>query len=392
MPLKDRVYFCPSCKDPLTIIYNDQELEERAAIGFHGRGVWRYTSFLPFKGNEEKVTLNEGNTPLHVSVNIFRELKLSFLAFKNEGLNPTASFKDRGMTVATTRAKQIGSKVVACASTGNTAASCAAYASRANMLCAVIIPEGQIAFGKLAQSIAHGAKIIKVKGNFDDALETLLKLCEENEKIYLMNSVNPFRLEGQKTIGFEIWEQMGNKMPDWISIPVGNAGNITALWKGIKELKGAKLVDEVPRLLGVQAEGASPIADAFHKGLNEIMPIESPTTIATAIRIGKPASWRRALKAVRESKGYMVKVSDEEIIEAQKILARKEGIFVEPASASSLAGLKKALDLGVIDKGSSVVAILTGHGLKDPEAVQRLNYEEVSIKPNPLELAKVLGI
>lgn len=365
---------------------------ERARKGFSGQGVWRYSSFFPFDKGVEKVSIDEGGTPLHGSTYLVKDLGLSFLGLKNEGLNPTASFKDRGMTVATTRAKQVGAKVVACASTGNTAASCAAYAARAGMTCAVVVPEGQIASGKLAQSIAHGAKVIKVQGNFDDALLTLVKLCESNKNIYLMNSVNPFRLEGQKTIGFEIWEQMGREMPDWIAIPVGNAGNITALWKGLKELKDSGLVNRLPKLLGVQAEGASPLADAFASGKEEIIPLDSPQTVATAIKIGRPASWRRALRAARESKGMIIKVSDQEITEAQKDLARHEGIFVEPASASSIAGLRRALNEGLVEKGAKVVAILTGHGLKDPDATQRMGFEEESISPDPRELARVLKV
>jgi threonine synthase len=373
-------------------MFDDKELRDRCKEGFTGQGVWRYEALLPFDEGVEKVTLNEGGTALHTSKRLFQELNLSYLGFKNEGLNPTASFKDRGMTVATTKAKAIGAKVIACASTGNTAASCAAYAARAGLISAVVVPEGQIAFGKLAQSVAHGAKVVKVEGNFDDALKTLLDLCSHNQNVYLVNSVNPYRIEGQKTVGFEIWEQLGHRFPDWISIPVGNAGNISALWKGIKELQRLGLIKKPPKLLGVQAEGASPIADAFESDSDEIIPLEEPKTIATAIKIGRPASWRRALKAARESGGLILKVSDEEILNAQRSLARKEGIFVEPASASSIAGLKKALTEGMVAKGSTAVAILTGHGLKDPEAANRLGVEEVSIKPDRHELAKVLGV
>ncbi len=392
LDLSEIMYFCPSCGDPLSILYGREELVEGARKGFSGRGVWRYSSFFPFDEGVERVSIDEGGTPLHRSSYLAKELGLSFLGLKNEGLNPTASFKDRGMTVATTRARQIGVKIVACASTGNTAASCAAYAARAGMTCAVVVPEGQIASGKLAQSIAHGAKVIKVQGNFDDALSTLIKLCGYNKKVYLMNSVNPFRLEGQKTIGFEIWEQMGGEMPDWIAIPVGNAGNITALWKGLKELRNSGLVSRLPRLLGVQAEGASPLANAFASGKEEITPLESPRTVATAIKIGKPASWRRALRAARESNGMIIKVGDDEITEAQKDLARREGLFVEPASASSIAGLRRALNEGLVERGTKAVAILTGHGLKDPDAAQRMEFEEKRITPDPAELARVLEI
>lgn len=389
---KDKLYFCPNCKDPLTLMFGDGELRSRRKKGFTGHGVWRYEALLPFDERVEKVTLDEGGTALHASKKLLHEMGLSYLGFKNEGLNPTASFKDRGMTVATTKAKAIGAKVIACASTGNTAASCAAYAARAGLISAVVVPEGQIAFGKLAQSIAHGARVVKVEGNFDDAFKTLLDLCEHNQNVYLVNSVNPYRIEGQKTVGFEIWEQLGYKFPDWISIPVGNAGNISALWKGIKELQRLGFIKKPPKLLGVQAKGASPIANAFESNSEEIIPFEEPKTIATAIKIGRPASWRRALKAARESRGLILKVSDDEILNAQRSLARNEGIFVEPASASSIAGLKKALEEGIVPKDSTAVAILTGHGLKDPEAASRLGVEEVSIKPDYRKLAEVLGV
>lgn len=390
--LSGATYFCPSCGDPLSILYEKEELLQMARKGFSGQGVWRYSSFLPIEAEVERVSLDEGGTPLHRSSYLVKELGLSFLGLKNEGLNPTGSFKDRGMTVAITEAKRVGAKVVACASTGNTAASCAAYAAKAGVVCAVVVPEGQVALGKLAQSIAHGARVIKVRGNFDDALSTLLKLCKSNTNIYLMNSVNPFRLEGQKTLGFEIVEQMNMEVPDWIAIPVGNGGNITALWKGLKELRDSGLIERLPRLLGVQAEGASPLADAFASGKEEIITLDSPKTIATAIRIGRPANWRRALRAARESCGAIIKVSDQEIIRAQKDLARREGIFVEPASASSIAGLRKAINESIVEKGARVVAVLTGHGLKDPSAIERMEFVEERIPPDPNELARVLGV
>ena len=319
----------------------------------------KYKEFLPVNEKTPIVTLSEGNTPLlfakYLSEAVGGDLKI-FL--KYEGLNPTGSFKDRGMTMAVSKAVEEGRKAIICASTGNTSASAAAYAARTNLKCAVLIPEGAIALGKLAQALIHGAEVLAVKGNFDDAF-TLVKEIVDKYPIALVNSVNPYRIEGQKTGAFEICDQMGGTAPDYHAIPVGNAGNITAYWQGYREYYGKGRIKNLPRMVGFQAEGAAPIV----KGKI----IKNPKTIATAIKIGNPASWKRAVKAAEESGGLIDMVSDKEIINAYKLLADKEGVFVEPASAASVAGVIKKAKTGLFKKGSKIVCILTGHGLKDPE-------------------------
>lgn len=369
--LDKNLYFCPRCGDPLTIYFDKEELEKAK---FEGKGVWRYKDVIPVD-KEKAITLNEGGTPLHKSLRLYRDIGVKELRIKNEGLNPTGSFKDRGMTVGVTRALELGAKSVICASTGNTAASLSAYAARAGLKAFVVVPNESVAIGKMAQARAAGANIVKVKGNFDVALDLVKKIASESSSVYLLNSVNPFRIEGQKTLAYEIVEEYG--VPDWIFIPVGNAGNITALWKGLKELREMGVIDRLPRLGGVQAEGASPIYKAFAENRDYIIPEKEPKTVATAIKIGKPASWRRALRAVRESKGVMLKVSDEEITEYQGKLSSMEGIFVEPASAASVAGLAKAVKLGYVSRDESVVAIATGNGLKDPDSLLKLKANEV---------------
>ncbi|MGC9177491.1 MAG: threonine synthase [Conexivisphaera sp.] len=376
--LEEFRYTCPRCGEPLTIVYEGGRLAESSRKELRGRGVWRYSAFLPFPEDVEPITLDEGWTPLHVS-------KLANgLRLKNEGLNPTASFKDRGMTVAITDAHRRGASRVICASTGNTAASVAAYAARAGMRSYVLVPSGAVAKGKLAQAVAHGAKIVKIKGGFDEALREVLELLSSDRSFYLLNSVNPYRIEGQKTLAFEVWEQLGRSVPDAMVLPVGNAGNISAIWKGFKELRDAGLTDSTPRMIGVQAEGAAPLARAFEEGLGELRPVESPQTYATAIKIGSPVSWRRALMAARESHGAIISVGDDSILEAQRDLARVDGVFVEPASAASLAGYRRALAEGLIDRGENVVAVLTGHGLKDPDAVMRFGVDETEVEPGKL--------
>ena len=390
--MERHMYICPRCGEPLTIVYSEGYLRKRAFEGFRGRGVWRYSPLLPFEGDLRPVSLNEGDTPLHRSLRLGEKMGLEELLLKNEGLNPTASFKDRGMTVAATDAVRRGASRVICASTGNTAASVAAYAARAGLKSYVLVPSGTVARGKLAQAIAYGARIVKVRGNFDEALEMVLEMVSRDRDLYLMNSVNPYRIEGQKTLAFEVWEQMGRRVPDWLVLPVGNAGNITAIWKGFKELVEVELAHRTPRVLGVQAEGASPLAKAFKSGLDELVPVENPRTYATAIRIGRPISWRRALAAAKESGGSIISVGDDAILEAQKALARAEGVFVEPASAASIAGLEKAVEDGLIGGRDSVVAVLTGHGLKDPDSVLRMEVEEVEAEPGLEALAMALGV
>ena len=311
-----------------------------------------YREFLPVTDDTPVVTLLEGGTPL-IRANTLSERLQADVHLKFEGLNPTGSFKDRGMTLAITKAVEDGAKAVVCASTGNTSAAAAAYAARAGLQCVVLIPEGYIALGKLAQALIHGAKVLQIRGNFDAALDIVRELGER-APITVVNSVNPFRIEGQKTGAFEIVDVLGDA-PDYHCIPVGNAGNITAYWKGYREYQDAGRVTKLPRMCGFQAAGAAPIVLGH--------PVENPETIATAIRIGKPASWYGATAAASESGGGIDSVTDDEILEAYRLLASTESVFCEPASAASVAGLLK---MGV-PEGSTVVCVLTGHGLKDPD-------------------------
>ncbi len=330
--------------------------------------MWRYRELIPVPKDAEIVTLYEGGTPLIRVANLGRPLRLTNLYVKFEGANPTGSFKDRGMTVAITIAKYLGVKAVVCASTGNTSSSMAAYARRAGLKPILVVPKNGIAKGKMGQGLLYGATVIEVEGGFDTAMKVIMELAND-PNVYPLNSVNPWRIEGQKTVGYEIVDELG--VPDWIVLPVGNAGNITSLWKGLKELKVLGLIRKLPKVLAVQAEGASPIVKAFHNG--SYVPESKVETIASAIRIGSPVHWERALRVLNESRGYALSVSDLEILNAQKDLARLEGLGVEPASAASIAGVKKAVDLGVIRGDEVVVAIATGHALKDPDVM--LNYE-----------------
>ncbi len=294
-------------------------------------------------------------------------------------MNPTGSFKDRGMTMAISKAKEKGFKAVACASTGNTSASAAAYSAKAGLDCIVVIPGGKIALGKLAQAIMHGAKVFAIDGNFDKAIEIVRELCEKYP-VELVNSINPFRIEGQKTAAFEVSDVLGDA-PDYLCIPVGNAGNITAYWKGFNEYKAEKKISKLPKMLGFQAEGSAPIVKGH--------PIENPETIATAIRIGNPASWKSAVAAAQGSGGSIRAVSDEEIISAYKLVASTEGVFCEPASAASIAGLIKYGS--EIPKGSNVVCVLTGHGLKDPDTAVKSGLKPIEVPSKTEEIVKILG-
>jgi threonine synthase len=318
----------------------------------------RYRDRLPVHDDTRVISLGEGNTPLIRLNNIPRLLAADVdLYVKYEGLNPTGSFKDRGMTMAVTKAVEEGSRAIICASTGNTSASAAAYAARAAIKAFVLIPDGKIALGKLAQAIMHGAEVIQIKGNFDEGMR-LVKEVAQQAPVTLVNSVNPFRLQGQKTAAFEIMDELGGA-PDYHCLPVGNAGNISAYWMGYREYHEHGLVNALPRMGGFQASGAAP----FLRGHM----IDGPETVATAIRIGHPQSWDKAWAAVKESHGWFDECSDEEILSAQKLLAEREGIFCEPASAASLAGLIKAVTGKRIPGGAKVVCTLTGHGLKDPD-------------------------
>lgn len=313
----------------------------------------RYGKYLPVTPRTPKLTLNEGSTPLVFLPRLSEELGVE-LYVKLEGLNPTGSFKDRGMVMAVAKAMEEESHTIICASTGNTSASAAAYAARAGLRAIVIIPEGKVAAGKLAQAFLYGAEVYQIRGNFDQGL-SLVREIVETEPITLVNSVNPYRIEGQKTAAFEIVDELG-EAPDILAIPVGNAGNITAYWKGFVEYlpEGKR-----PRMFGFEAEGAAAIVRGE--------PIPTPETVATAIRIGNPASWEKAVAAMKESRGMIDFVTDQEILTAYHDLARLEGIFAEPASAASIAGVRKEVQNGHIEKGSRIVAVLTGNGLKDPE-------------------------
>lgn len=350
----------------------------------HYKGlIEKYRKFLPVTDKTPIVSLNEGNTPLIHSV-ILSEITGCQTYLKYEGLNPTGSFKDRGMTMAISKAKEEGSQVVMCASTGNTSASAAAYAARANLRCVVLIPDGAIALGKLAQALIHGAKVLAIKGNFDDALN-LVREITAKYPITLVNSLNPYRIEGQKTGSFEICDDLKGA-PEYHAIPVGNAGNITAYWKGYKEYKKAGLINSLPKMLGFQAAGAAPIV----KG----RVIKYPKTIATAIKIGNPASWDQAVAARDESGGLIDTVTDKEILSAYKLLAAKEGVFVEPASAASVAGVIKLAKKGYFrrkNKEAKLVCILTGHGLKDPDrAIASIKKPKI-VKPQVKTILEEIG-
>ncbi|WP_270395008.1 threonine synthase [Bacillus paranthracis] len=336
----------------------------------------QYASYLPVNENTPDVSLMEGNTPLIPLLNISKQLGIQLYG-KYEGANPTGSFKDRGMVMAVAKAKEEGSEAIICASTGNTSASAAAYAARLGMKCIIVIPEGKIAHGKLAQAVAYGAEIISIEGNFDDALKTVRNIAAE-EPITLVNSVNPYRIEGQKTAAFEICDQL-QSAPDVLAIPVGNAGNITAYWKGFCEYEKEKGYKK-PRIHGFEAEGAAAIVKGHV--------IDEPETIATAIRIGNPASWSYAVEAAEQSHGEIDMVSDEEILHAYRLLAKSEGVFAEPGSNASLAGVMKHVQSGKIKKGETVVAVLTGNGLKDPDIAISSNALDIASVSNNIEQIK----
>src|SRR6266481_990825 len=349
-----------------------------------------YREFLPISASTPIVSLDEGNTSLIYCQQLSKRVGRGCRVFvKNEGVNPTGSFKDRGMTVAVSKALERGAKAIICASTGNTSASASAYAARAGISCVVILPAGKIATGKLLQAFAYGAKIVAIDGNFDDALRIVRELGETGD-FTIVNSINPDRIAGQKTAAFEIVDELGDA-PDFHLLPVGNAGNITAYWAGYRDYKSHQRSTRLPTMIGFQAAGAAPI---FHNRI-----IENPETIASAIRIGNPASWKQARVAIEESCGAIDIVSDEEIVAAQTWLARHEGIFVEPASAAAIAGLFKCCDskeatcsFKEIPEGSRIVCTVTGHGLKDPDVIQEQMEELTSVAPVVGDVRRVLGL
>ena len=342
-------------------------------------GVWRFRELvLPLEARFV-ATRQEGGTPLYDAPRVAAYAGLDALRLKHEGENPTGSFKDRGMTAGVSIARRLGMTRVACASTGNTSASMAAYAAAAGMEALVYIPEGKISYSKLAQAMAYGARVVQVSGSFDDAMRRVEAVCADRG-IYLLNSVNPFRIEGQKAIGFELLQDLEWEVPDWIVLPGGNLGNSSALWKGCRELHALGVIDRLPRIAVVQAEGASPLYDAWRSGA-ELAPAERPETLATAIRIGSPVSWRKSLRGILATGGAVERVTDQEIMDA-KAHVDAAGIGAEPASCASVAGIRRLTAAGVIRPDERVCAVLTGHLLKDPDAVVRYHRGELEgIRP-----------
>jgi len=387
--LRERVYVCAKCGETLEIDCHlaapadPAALRERwAEAKAHPKqprdssGVWRYREMLPFDDDAPFVTLFEGNTPLLQAPRSAKYSGLAGLRLKHQGYNPTGSFKDTGMAAAMTQAVISGARTAVCASTGNTAASLAAYASRAEFQAAILLPRGQVSAAKLAQSLDYGALVLEIDGNFDDCMRLIQELGDD-PAIYVANSINPFRIEGQKTVAFEIMEQCSWKVPDHVVVPGGNMGNSTALGKGFQELLGMGLIRRLPKLSVIQAEGAAPVARLFAK-LTEsqrtgdaelpekIEAVENPKTLATAIKIGAPVSWKKALRAVVRSRGQVIAVTEQEIADAKAIIGR-DSIGCEPASATTVAGIRKLVAAGHIQAGEDVVAVLTGHALKDPD-------------------------
>jgi threonine synthase len=384
-----RLFSCPRCGSLLEVVRNKHPGASWSLWRGRPPGVWRYREALPVPRGARPVTLGEGATPL-VDADIDGVRARVWVKF--EGANPTGSFKDRGMTVGVTVARLLGARVVVAASTGNTASSLAAYAARAGLRAVVVLPRGGVALGKLLQARLHGATVVEVDGSFDCAMKMVLEAAREGP-VYPLNSFNPVRLEGQKTIAYEIVDELG-RAPDYVVVPVGNGGNIAAIWKGFKELHEWGLLDGLPVMVGVQAEGASPLAKAWEERAKEPLWVDNPKTVASAIRIGRPVNWMKAYKAVEESGGLFISVTDEEILEAQRILARRVGLGVEPSSAASLAGLLKLYDEGFLREGEEVVLIATGHALKDPDSMAaadadvRLAEDAESLKGILHELAE----
>ena len=383
--LDEIIYTCKECGSILEVECSPDVSKD--VFSCRKSTMWKYKEFMPVD-QSKIVSLEEGGTPFVRCQKLGEDLGVD-LYVKVEGSNPTGSFKDRGMSVGITKAVELGVDTVGCASTGNTSASLAAYAARAGKRCVVLLPSGKVALGKLAQAMFHGADVISIKGNFDEALEAITALALKGQ-LYLLNSVNPYRLEGQKSIGFEIVDDLGWQSPDRIILPVGNAGNISAIWKGVNEFYNAGFIDELPMMTGIQAEGAAPIYNAVKEGKKDIVPVENPETVATAIRIGAPVSAAKALRAIYDSNGLAETVTDDEILSAQKLLARTEGIGVEPASAASIAGLKKLVETGKVDKGERVVCIVTGHLLKDPNTAINACEKPVEVEADINALSRII--
>src|SRR5215216_2175639 len=394
--IDERLYVCSRCGGLLDVVSQDTGVDaaslrelwrtRRSSLATRDRsGVWRFREFLPFADDAEVVSLGEGNTPLYDAPRSADYCRLQRLRLKHQGCNPTGSFKDTGMTVAVTQARKLGARFVACASTGNTAASLAAYAARADLPCAIIVPGGQVSHAKLAQALDYGAKVLEVEGNFDSCMSVIRELSEDGS-VYLVNSINPFRIEGQKTVAFELAEQLEWRVPDHLVLPGGNLGNSSAFGKGFRELLQSGFIDRTPRITVVQAAGAAPFA-RFYAGdehsafVNE----EHPKTLASAIKIGAPVSWPKAWRAVSETGGAVLTVTEQEIADAKAVIGR-DGIGCEPASATTVAGIRKLVSDGVIKQDETVVAVLTGHLLKDTDYV--MNYHTDSlIAPDSVRIA-----
>ena len=381
--LHDRAVACPDCGDLFELVVEKLAtdpaalkktwLERRTSYDSRDTsGVWRFREFLP-GGYNEVITLSEGNTPLVRGLKTADYAGMTNIRFKHLGWNPTACFKDLGMTTGITEAKFVGAKIVGCASTGNTSASMAAYAARAGLKARVYLPDGKISVNKLAQALDFGAEVVQVKGSFDLALDALLN--SNDPDLYFLNSINAFRIEGQKTVMFEMLEQLSWQVPDYVVVPGGNLGNSAAFGKGLLELKSFGFIDKLPRLIVVQAAGANPFARMWRSGKHELVANDHPETEATAIRIGNPRSWKKSLKGVEQSGGFIMDVTDEEIADAKAMIGR-DGIGCEPASATTLAALRKLRAENKIDRDASVIAILTGHALKDTEFIIRHQSEQ----------------
>lgn len=387
----ERLYTCKRCGGLLDVSYDFRlpaSVDEMKArfrkrrtmdANIERSGVWRFRELLPFAADPSHiVTLNEGNTPLYDAPRSAHYAGLERLRFKHQGMNPTGSFKDNGMTTGVTQAVRLGATAVACASTGNTSASMAAYAARAGLRALVFIPAGQVAYGKLSQALEYGATVIEIEGNFDDAMRIVREIAEETD-IYLLNSINPFRLEGQKAIAIELIEQCAWQPPDWVVLPGGNLGNSSAFGKAISELLELGFIDHASRLAVIQAEGASPFYELFASVDQSAFQAQAqPATLATAIRIGNPVSWKKALRAVRQTEGVVERVSEQELADAKAMIGR-DGIGCEPASAATLAGVKKLVAAGVIKATDDVAAVLTGNLLKDPTYTVAYHTDKLTI-------------
>jgi len=392
--LDERIYVCSRCGDLLDVEpvgIDDRDAESLRAVWRERRlsndardrsGVWRFREFLPFAGEVEVVSLGEGNTPLYDAPRCADYCGLTSLKLKHQGNNPTGSFKDTGMTVAVTQARKLDMRLVACASTGNTAASLAAYAARARMQCAILVPDGHVSEAKLAQALDYGATVLEIEGNFDTCMRVVQELAEQSS-LYLVNSINPFRIEGQKTVAFELAEQLDWSVPDHLVVPGGNLGNSSAFGKGFRELLSHGLTRKQPRISVIQAEGAAPFVrfvrasrDLDESSL-EFVNEKDPLTLASAIKIGAPVSWKKAWRAVRETDGNVIAVSEQEIADAKAMIGR-DGIGCEPASATTLAGIRKLVRDGFIKKEETVVAVLTGHLLKDTDYVIKYHSQTLT--------------